>query len=577
MLRICATSALLILFVWLPASAGRSVAPPQLPPKGESPGIFIESAAETGLAFTHVNGATGQYYVPEQMGAGVALFDYDNDGDLDVFVVQGGPLDSSAPASTPNYPISRLFRNDLTRGPDGKPRLHFTDVTAHAGVGLRAYGMGVAVGDYDNDGDLDLFITSFGPDYLLRNNGNGTFTDVTSDAGVSDLLWSTSATFLDYDRDGDLDLFVANYLDFTLAGNKICTDASGARDYCGPRTYRPAPDRLYRNDGNGHFTDVTEAAGIARADGAGLGVVADDYNGDGWLDLYIANDATPNQLWINHRDGTFVDEGPLSGAALNAAGNPEGSMGIASGDFDGDGDEDLFVTNIIGETFALYRNDGSGNFEDARVATGIAALTSSVTGFGADWFDYDNDGWLDLFVANGAVNVIESQRGQPNPFRMKNQLFHNSGDGRFTDASALGGAAFARAEISRGAAFGDIDNDGDTDIVVTTSGGPVRLLLNRGTAGSHWIDISLRDSPGNRFGVGARVGVERAGKPTLWRRVHTDGSYLSASDIRTHVGLGHSSSIGSVLVQWLDGTRERWTNVSPDTLVTLRRGTGQRP
>jgi len=577
MLRICATSALLILFVWLPASAGRSVAPPQLPPKGESPGIFIESAAETGLAFTHVNGATGQYYVPEQMGAGVALFDYDNDGDLDVFVVQGGPLDSSAPASTPNYPISRLFRNDLTRGADGKPRLHFTDVTAHAGVGLRAYGMGVAVGDYDNDGDLDLFITSFGPDYLLRNNGNGTFTDVTSDAGVSDPLWSTSATFLDYDRDGDLDLFVANYLDFTLAGNKICTDASGARDYCGPRTYRPAPDRLYRNDGNGHFTDVTEAAGIARADGAGLGVVADDYNGDGWLDLYIANDATPNQLWINHRDGTFVDEGPLSGAALNAAGNPEGSMGIASGDFDGDGDEDLFVTNIIGETFALYRNDGSGNFEDARVATGIAALTSSVTGFGADWFDYDNDGWLDLFVANGAVNVIESQRGQPNPFRMKNQLFHNSGDGRFTDASALGGAAFARAEISRGAAFGDIDNDGDTDIVVTTSGGPVRLLLNRGTAGSHWIDISLRDSPGNRFGVGARVGVERAGKPTLWRRVHTDGSYLSASDIRTHVGLGPSSSVDSVLVQWLDGTRERWTHATTDTLVTLRRGTGQRP
>jgi hypothetical protein len=511
------------------------------------------------------------------MGAGVALFDYDNDGDLDVFVVQGGPLDSSAPASTPNYPISRLFRNDLTRGPDGKPRLHFTDVTAHAGVGLRAYGMGVAVGDYDNDGDLDLFITSFGPDYLLRNNGNGTFTDVTSDAGVSDPLWSTSATFLDYDRDGDLDLFVANYLDFTLAGNKICTDASGARDYCGPRTYRPAPDRLYRNDGNGHFTDVTEAAGIARADGAGLGVVADDYNGDGWLDLYIANDATPNQLWINHRDGTFVDEGPLSGAALNAAGNPEGSMGIASGDFDGDGDEDLFVTNIIGETFALYRNDGSGNFEDARVATGIAALTSSVTGFGADWFDYDNDGWLDLFVANGAVNVIESQRGQPNPFRMKNQLFHNSGDGRFTDASALGGAAFARAEISRGAAFGDIDNDGDTDIVVTTSGGPVRLLLNRGTAGSHWIDISLRDSPGNRFGVGARVGVERAGKPTLWRRVHTDGSYLSASDIRTHVGLGPSSSVDSVLVQWLDGTRERWTHATTDTLVTLRRGTGQRP
>jgi len=538
---------------------------------------FIESAGAAGLAFTHVNGASGQYYLPEQMGAGVALFDYDNDGDLDVFLVQDGPLNGSAPASSPNSPTSRLFRNDLTPGADGVPRLHFTDVTAQAGVGLRAYGMGVAVGDYDNDGDLDLFVTSFGPDTLFRNNGNGTFTDVTSEAGVSDPLWSTSAVFFDYDRDGDLDLFVANYLDFTVAGNKTCTDGSGARDYCGPRTYRPAPDRLYRNDGNGHFTNVTEQAGIARADGAGLGVVADDLNGDGWLDLYVANDATPNQLWINRHDGTFADEGPLSGAALNAAGNAEGSMGIAAGDFDGDGNDDLFVTNIIGETFVLYRNDGRGNFEDARVATGIAALTSGVTGFGTDWIDYDNDGWLDVFVANGAVNIIESQRGQSNPFRMKNQLFHNAGNGRFTDASAAGGPAFERAEISRGAAFGDIDNDGDVDIVVTTSGGPVRLLLNQGTSGNHWIELALRDSPGNRFGAGARIGVERAGQSTLWRRVHTDGSYLSASDGRTHVGLGRSPTVSGIVVQWADGARERWTSVAADTFTTLRRGTGQKP
>jgi len=562
--------ALLVVFLWPlggSTSAGRSADQPQ----------FVESAAATGLNFTHVTGATGQYYVAEEMGAGVALLDYDNDGDLDVFLVQGGPLNGTSPSDTPGYPTSRLFRNDLTRGPDGKPRLHFTDVTAQAGVGLRAYGMGVAVGDYDNDGDLDLFVTSFGPETLFRNNGNGTFTDVTKDAGVSDPFWSTSAVFFDYDRDGDLDLFVANYLDFTIAGNKKCTDTAGAPDYCGPRNYRPVPDRLYRNDGNGHFTDVTESAGIARVDGAGLGVVADDFNGDGWLDLYVANDATPNQLWINQKNGTFVDDGPLSGAALNAAGNPEGSMGIAAGDFDGDGDEDLFVTNIIGETFVLYRNDGKGNFEDARVATGIAALTTSVTGFGTDWIDYDNDGWLDLFVANGAVNTIESQRGQPNPFRMKNQLFHNSGNGRFTDASAAGGPAFDRAEISRGAAFGDIDNDGDTDIVVTTNGGPVRLLLNQGTAGNHWIDLALQDSPGNRFGLGARVGIERAGKPTLWRRVHTDGSYLSASDIRAHIGLGPATGIGSVIVQWVDGTRERWTNVAADKLTTLRRGTGQKP
>jgi len=546
----------------------------QLPAKGGSNGVFIESAAATGLTFTHVSGAIGQYYVAEEMGAGVALFDYDNDGDLDVFLVQGGPFDEKPPSQNPAYPTSKLFRNDLSRGPDGKPRLHFTDVTAQAGVGLRAYGMGAAVGDYDNDGDLDLLVTSFGPETLFRNNGNGTFTDVTKEAGVSDPLWSASATFFDYDRDGDLDLFVANYLDFTVAGNKHCTDTAGAPDYCGPRNYHPVPDRLYRNEGNGHFTDVTESSGISRADGAGLGVVADDYDNDGWLDLYVANDATPNQLWMNRHDGTFIDEGPLSGAALNAAGNPEGSMGIASGDFDADGDEDLFVTNIIGETFVLYKNDGAGNFEDARVPTGIAALTARVTGFGTDWFDYDNDGWLDLFIANGAVNVIESQRGQPNPFRMKNQLFHNTGNGRLADASTTGGPAFERAEISRGAAFGDIDNDGDTDIVVTTNGGPVRLLINQGTPGNHWIDVALQDSPRNRFGLGARIGVERAGKPTLWRRVHTDGSYLSASDVRVHAGLGASAAIDAIVVQWVDGTRERWTRVEADRLLTLKRGTG---
>ncbi len=290
--------------------------------------------------------------------------------------------------------------------------------------------MGAVVGDYDNDGDLDLFVTSFGPETLYRNNGDGTFADVTKQAGVSDALWSASGAFVDYDRDGDLDLFVANYLDFTLAGNKRCNDAVGARDYCSPRAYRPVPDRLYRNEGGGRFTDATETAGINKADGAGLGVSTGDYNGDGWLDLYVANDATPNQLWINQRNGTFEDDGLLSGSALNAAGNPEGSMGIASGDFDLDGDEDLFVTNIVGETFAMYVNDGRGSFDDARARVGLSAPTAAFTGFGTDWFDYDNDGWLDLFVANGAVNIVEAQRGEKFPFRMRNQLFHNTGAGQ---------------------------------------------------------------------------------------------------------------------------------------------------
>jgi hypothetical protein len=544
------------------------------PPSGRP--LFIESATQAGLDFTHVNGASGQYYMPEIMGAGVALFDYDGDGDLDLYLVQGGPL-GSAGSKGGVGPQSRLFRNDLRVAGDGRRTLRFTDVTGPANAGLQRYGMGAAIGDYDGDGDLDLFVTAFGPDTLYRNNGDGTFHDVTSEAGVSDELWSTSAAFLDYDRDGDLDLFVANYLDFIVADNRRCHDALGARDYCSPRTYRPVPDRLYRNDGKGRFSDVTISSGIAKADGAGLGVATGDYNRDGWLDLYVANDATPNQLWLNQRDGTFKDEGLLSGTAVNASGNPEGSMGIASGDFDRDGDEDLFVTNIIGETYAFYVNDGSGTFDDARARVGMAAPTAAFTGFGTDWFDYDHDGWLDLFIANGAVNVIEAQRGQATPFRMRNQLFRNTGVGKFEEASTAGGDAFARLDIARGAAFGDVDNDGDIDVVVTNNNGPVRLLLNQADrARSHWVQVRVEQTAGNRFAFGAWVGIERPGQATLWRRVRTDGSYLSASDSRVHAGLGAAGAVSAVVVQWPDGGRERWTNVGVDRLVTLRRGTGQR-
>jgi hypothetical protein len=523
--------------------------------------LFVESAASTGLAFTHTNGATGQFYAAEQMGSGAALFDYDNDGDLDVFLVDGGTL---VPDKTPDvHPAGKLFRNDLERD-GGKTILRFTDVTGRAGIVWRQYGMGTAVGDYDNDGDLDLFLTAFGPDALFRNNGDGTFSDVTAQAGVSDPLWSTSAAFFDYDRDGDLDLFVANYLDFTMADNHICADGVGARDYCSPRSYRPLPARLYRNEGDGRFADVTQAAGIQKAYGAGLGVAVGDYNGDGRLDIYVANDATPNQLWINRGDGTFGDEGLLSGTAVNAAGSPEGSMGIASGDVDRDGDEDLFVTNI------------KGTFEDARTRWGIAAPTAAFTGFGTDWIDYDNDGWLDLFVANGAVNALEALRGQPNPFRMRNQLFRNTG-GQFMEASSDGGPSFERAEVGRAAAFGDLDNDGDTDILVTSNGGPVRLLVNQAAAGRHWLEVRLQQPAGNRFALGARVGVQRGGQPTLWRRVKTDGSYLSANDVRAHFGLGSSSAIGAITVEWPDGVRERWTAPLADRLVTLSRGQGHRP
>lgn len=532
-------------------------------------GIFDEAAERVGLTFTHTNGAAGQFYMPEVMGAGAALVDYDNDGDLDAYLLQGQEL--SPALNTGQASTHRLFRNDLDR----VGTLRFTDVTSSSGLGLAAYGMGVATGDYDNDGDQDLYVTAFGPNALMRNNGNGSFTDVTKDAGVGDDRWSSSAAFLDYDRDGDLDLFVANYLDFAVRANKQCFDATGARDYCSPQSFRPVPDRLFRNEGAGRFSDVSESAGLVKADGAGLGVSVGDYNGDGWLDIYVANDATPNQLWINQRDGTFLDDGPLSGTALNAAGTPEGSMGVASGDYDRDGDEDLFITNIIGETYALYTNDGAGGFDDTRVRAGVATATATVTGFGTDWFDYDNDGWLDLFIANGAVNIVAHQRGQSVPYRMKNQLLRNQ-DARFVDVSADAGPAFARAEVSRAAAFGDVDNDGDTDVLVSNNNGPARLLLNQVGAASSWLQVTVEQAPGNRLGIGALVSVDTPGQPVLRRRVRTDGSYLAAQDPRVHFGLGKARGPARIVVQWPDGVVERWTVQSMNQHVTLARGTGHR-
>ena len=547
--------------------------------QGTATQLFLEASAATSLRFTHTNGATGNFYLHEEMGPGAALFDYDNDGDLDVFLVQGAAPPAAArqgrAGTAGSPPTSRLFRNDLAITSNGRRTVRFADVTDKAGVGLVSQGMGAAVGDYNDDGFLDLFVTTFGPDFLYRNNGNGTFTDVTKDAGVSDPLWSASASFLDYDRDGDLDLFVTNYVAFTEADNRQCFDQASARHYCPPSVYRSAPDRLYRNDGRGRFSNVTEPAGISRADGHGLGVVAGDFNDDGWLDIYVANDGTPNQLWINRRNGTFIDEGFLSGAAVNAAGHPEASMGIGSGDFDADGDEDLFVTNDLGETFALYVNDGHGLFVDARVRTGIAAPTAAYTGFGTDWFDYDNDGWLDLFVANGAVQMLPKQRGQPRPYRMNNQLFRNTGVGRLVEIPAkMAGPDFLQTEIGRGAAFGDIDNDGDVDLVVTTNGGPVKLLLNQGAAKHHWLQVRLEQGPGNRLAFGAWVGLRRPGQPTLWRRVKTDGSYLSASDSRLQFGLGTSAEVTTLEVRWPDGAREGFPIQAVNRMVTLKKGTG---
>lgn len=559
------------MFLAAMAAAAAFVAPRAQTPTSPR---FEDVAEKTGLRFTHDNGARGEYWLTEIMGAGVALFDYDNDGDLDVFLVQGA---SGAPGHgvprTGSANTSKLFRNDLDK-PGGT--LRFTDVTAEAGVGLVAQGMGVAVGDIDNDDDLDLYVTTFGDNVLFRNDGKGRFTDVTASAHANDPRWSTSAAFVDYDRDGHLDLYVANYVDFTPAGNKPCVEPAGGRDYCAPVAYRPVPSRLLRNRGDGTFEDASERAGITRAFGNGLGVSAGDYDNDGWPDIYVANDATPNQLWMNKRDGTFEDMGPLSGSAYNAAGRPEGSMGIASGDYDRDGDDDLVVTNIVGETFVLYENDGSGGFEDRRAAVGLATPTAMMTGFGVDWFDADNDGWLDLFITNGAVNVIPSLRGSDNPFRQLRQLFvttrtTTSGQSgsprpavRLTEVTSQAGPAFETAEVGRGAAFGDLDLDGRVDVVVTNNAGPVRLLRNVTAQPGRWLRLRLAQETGNRRAVGATVRVDLAGQPPLVRRVRSSGSYLSASDDRVYVGLGSSSSPVDVTVAWPDGATQRVRGLAVD-------------
>lgn len=536
---------------------------------GSTGGIRLrDAAAEAGLEFRHENGAAGQFHLPEIMGSGGALLDYDRDGDLDVVLVQGGPLERDV------HTGPRLYRNDLKAAGRG---LRFTDVTTESGFATGMIGMGVAAGDYDNDGYPDLYFTNFGPNRLYRNTGRGRFTDVTSRAGpgVDDPRWSTSASFTDYDGDGHLDLFVANYVDYSPADNKVCSNPAGRRDYCGPLQFRPARDRLFRNNGDGTFTDVSETAGLTTADGAGLGVSGADFNGDGRIDFYVANDAGANQLWLNRGNGAFEDGALLAGVAFTADGLPEGSMGIAAGDPDNDGDVDILVTNITGESHAFYVNRGGGVFEDRRLGTGIGPATRRFTGFGTDWFDADNDGLLDLFIANGAVTIIEALRGDVVPFRQRNQLLRNEG-GRFRDISSDAGSGLEPVETSRGVAFGDVDNDGDEDVLVTNNAGPVRLLVNESAGGRSWLQVRLEGVIDNRLGLGARVGVTTGDGRTVWRRAHTDGSYLSSRDARVHVGLGLVKGTVDVTVEWPSGARETWGGVTPDRMVTLRQGSGKK-
>jgi hypothetical protein len=533
--------------------------------------IFDEVAEKVGLNFRHYNGMSGKLYLPEIMGSGAALFDYDNDGDLDVFLVQGAALE---PGSKPNgtLPRGRLFRNDL----NGRtPR--FIDVTEKSGIVATGYGMGVAVGDINNDGRPDLYITNLGSNQMYLNKGDGTFVDVTASTGTDDPRWSTSATFLDYDRDGWLDLMVVNYAKFSTSNSPTCYAATSRRDYCTPRAFAAPGNRLFHNRGDGTFEDVTVSAGIDKEFGHGLGVVAADFNDDGWIDIYVANDGDPNQLWINQKNGTFKNEALVAGAAVNRDGKTEAGMGVDAGDFDGNGTEDIFVTHLMDETNTLFTNLGKALFEDRTRESGLGMPGRRFTGFGTLFFDYDNDSWLDLLVVNGAVQLLPEllRKGDPFPLGQPNQLFHNTGKGTFVEVVEQAGPSFQLLEVSRGAAFGDIDNDGDTDVLVTNNNGPVRLLLNKVGNRNHWLGLRLVGK-NNRDMLGARVDVVINKDRVLRRRTRTDGSYLSANDPRILVGLGSVTQVESIRVYWPSGNVEEWKAPLVDRYTTLKEGTASR-
>jgi hypothetical protein len=524
---------------------------------------FVEVGGSAGLDFTHDNGMQGELWIVEVMGPGVGILDFDGDGWLDLWLVQGGPLQDPNDLNRAR-PGDRLFRNVSQN--EG---LWFKDVTRESGVVATGYGLGIGTGDIDNDGDFDVILTNFGENQLYENLGDGRFKDITAAAGVAGDELSVSASFADVDGDELIDLYIANYLNFTLENHRVCPHEDGRMDYCGPQMHAAVSDRLYRNRGGGRFEDVSRKAGIEGAHGGGLGVVAHDFNADGRTDFYVANDQTDNLLWLNQGNGRFVNDALFAGAAVNLDGLPEASMGVNAADFDGDGDADLFMTHLNGETNTLYVNDGQGWFTDSSAITGVAISSIPYTGFGTGWIDVDNDGDLDLFSANGAVKLIEVQRkaGVVHPLRERNQLWLNDGHGRYEEVD--GGPAFQLEEVSRGAAFGDLDNDGDIDIVVANNQGPARIYRNDSDP-AHWLGIELRGGDGRPQSLGASAWREAA--PRSRKRAGTDGSYASASDPRLLFGLGSDTSRQFVLVQWPDGTVQRFGPLDVDRYHLLARG-----
>ena len=555
-----------IVALLLPACFGCERSAPA--PAAAPPPFFVDATEAWGVDVDLDRAAPGNYFMPDSMTGGVALFDADGDGDLDLYLVHGRwDVARRAPAADG---VNQL----LLQGDDGVFR-----VTPDAdGAADAGYGMGVAVGDADNDGDLDLYIANYGPDAFYRNRGDGTFENATADAGIGNDAWSASAGFFDADGDGWLDIFVTNYL--AIDPTREARDGAGRPDYASPSVFPGVPDVLYRNMGDGTFTDVTAAAGLATP-GRGLGVIFDDLDGDGRIDVYVANDGDPNFAWISQADGTFVDRAALLGLAVNSYGRPEASMGIARGDVDGDGAEDLLLTHLVQETNSLYRRLGSGQFSDETLARGLAGPSLDRTGFGTAFFDLELDGDLDLFVANGRVFRRRSLAGARlsdhwNSYAEPNQLFVNRGGGQFAEIAVGCGPVCSDIEVSRGLVAGDLDRDGDVDLVVTNANGSVRLYRNETPRQGHWLAVRAIDPALRRDAVGARIEV-RLDHRVLVRTVTAAHSYLSSADLTTHFGLGEAERVDQIRLHWPDGAIEDFDGGDVDRLRVIRRGEGRPP
>jgi hypothetical protein len=526
--------------------------------------LFRDIAREAGIAFTH-HAAPEKKYIVESMSGGVALFDFDNDGKVDVYFTDSLTVDT---ANDPRAARSALYRN-LGQG-------RFEDVTDKAGVGHPGWAMGVCTADVDGDGWQDVYVTALGGNVLYRNNHDGTFTDIAARAGLKGGGWSAGCGFADYDRDGDLDLFVSRYVHIDLANlpefgkGKTCL-YRGIAVQCGPRGLPGESDLLFRNDGKAGFAEVSEKAGVADGRGYfGMGIAWFDQDGDGWPDLYVANDSGPNYLYRNQKDGTFKETAFSMGVAVSEDGGEQGSMGVALGDYENVGRQSLYVTNFAEEYKALYRNDGA-LFSDVSFRSKTAPSGLPYVGWGTAFFDYDNDGWLDLIAANGHVypQLVEGRLGASAPYRQRRLLYHNRGDGTFDEVAAEFGAVLTEPRVSRGLAVGDLDDDGRLDVVINDLDGSPQVLHNEMAPAGHWLLVKLVGKGGNTDAIGAVVTV-RAGAKAQTRVVQSGTSYLSQDDMRRHFGLGAAAQVDAVEVRWPDGTTSRMEGVKADRLVEIR-------